>query len=63
MEAVVNQARTTGHPWLVACDANMNQEDLKKNLWSKEKYMFIGDNFYFLIHRASCLRERVITYC
>ena len=23
MEAVVKHARTTRHPWLVACDANM----------------------------------------
>ena len=33
MEAVVKQARTTRHPWLVACDGNMNPEDFKKSLW------------------------------
>ena len=33
MEAVVKQARTTRHLWLVACDANMDPEDFKKSLW------------------------------
>ena len=33
LEAVLKQARTTGHPWLVACDANMCPEDFEKSLW------------------------------
>ena len=36
-EAIVKQARTTRHPWLVACDSNMKPEDVKKSLWFKEK--------------------------
>ena len=41
MEAVVKQARTTRHPWLVACDVHMNPEDFKQSLWFKEGCMFI----------------------
>ena len=33
LEAVVKQASTTRHPWLVACDANMCPEDFEKSLW------------------------------
>ena len=36
MEAVVKQDKTTKYPWLVACDANINPEDLKKSLWQKQ---------------------------
>ena len=42
MEAVVKQARTTRHPWLVACHANMNPEDFRKSLWYKSRHMFIA---------------------
>ena len=38
----VKETRTTRHPWLVACDANMNPEDFKKSLWFKERCLFIG---------------------
>ena len=41
MEAVVKQARTTRHPWLVACDANMDPEDFKKSSWYKCRCMLI----------------------
>ena len=40
MEAVVKEARTARHPWSVACDANMNSEDLKKNLWFRDRCTF-----------------------
>ena len=30
MEAVVKQARTTSHPWLVACDANVDGGGFKR---------------------------------
>ena len=40
MEAVVKQARTTRHPSLVACDANMNP--VEKSLWLKEQRMFMN---------------------
>ena len=40
MEAVVKQARTSGHPWLVACDANMDPEDFKTSLWYKDSCMY-----------------------
>ena len=29
-KAVLKQARTTRHPWLMACDANMCVEDFEK---------------------------------
>ena len=41
VEAVVKQARTARHPWLVACDANMNPKDFKKSLCCKSRHMFI----------------------
>ena len=30
---VVKQAKSTRHPWLIACDANMCPEDFEKSLW------------------------------
>ena len=36
-EAAVKQARTTRHPWLVACDGNMNPEDFKKSLRAQKQ--------------------------
>ena len=33
LEAVLKQARTTRHTWLIACDANMCPEDFEKILW------------------------------
>ena len=30
LEAVLKQARTTRHPWLIACDANMCPGDFEK---------------------------------
>ena len=41
MEAVVKQARTAWHPWLIACDANVCPEDFKKSLLFKSRHMFI----------------------
>ena len=41
MEAVVKQARTTWHSWLIACDANVCPEDFKKSLWFESRHMFI----------------------
>ena len=41
MEALVKQPRVTRHPWLIACDANINPEDFKKSLWCKSRHMFI----------------------
>ena len=41
LEAVVKQVRTTRHPWLIACDANMCPEDFKKDLWFKNRHLFI----------------------
>ena len=32
LEAVLKRARTTKHPWLIACDANMSPEDFEKSL-------------------------------
>ena len=41
MEAVAKQVRTTRHPWLTACDANMCPEDFKESLWFYSRHMFI----------------------
>ena len=41
MAVVVWQARTTKHPWLVACDATTDPEDFQRGLWFKEKCMFM----------------------
>ena len=30
LEAVLKRTWTTKHPWLIACDANMSQEDFEK---------------------------------
>ena len=30
LEAVLKRARTTKHPWLTVCDANMSPEDFEK---------------------------------
>ena len=37
MEAVVKQARTTSHLWLVACDANMDSSEFRRGMWFKEE--------------------------
>ena len=42
MEAMVEQARTTRHPWLMAHDANVDRDNFKKNLWFKEQCMTIA---------------------
>ena len=34
LETVLKQARTTRHPWLTACDANVGPEDFEKSLFS-----------------------------
>ena len=41
LEAVLKQARTTGHPWLMACDANMCPEDFEKSLWFQREQMHV----------------------
>ena len=41
MDAVMKQVRTTGHPWLIACDANTSLEDFKKSLWFQSRHMFV----------------------
>ena len=41
MEAVVMRARTTRHPWLIACYANMCPEGFKKSLRLQGRHMFI----------------------
>ena len=39
MEAVVKKARTTEHPWFVACVANVDPEDFNKSLLCKNNCM------------------------
>ena len=41
LEAVLNHARTTRHPWLIACDANMCPEDFEKSLWYQMEQMHV----------------------
>ena len=41
MEAVVKHVRTTRHPCVVACDANVDLRELRPGLWFKEERMFI----------------------
>ena len=42
LEAVLKkQARTTRHPWLIACDANMCPEDFEKSLWFQRELMHV----------------------
>ena len=39
LQAVLKQARTTRHPWLLAWDANMCPEDFEKSLWFQREQM------------------------
>ena len=39
--AVLEQAKTTRHPWLIACDANMCPEDFEKSLWFQREQMHV----------------------
>ena len=41
LEAVPKRARTTKHPWLIACDANMCPEDFEKSLWFRKDRMHV----------------------
>ena len=41
LEAVVRRAKTTRHPWLVACDVNMCPEDFEKSLWFQRELMHV----------------------
>ena len=41
LEAVLKRARTTKHPWLIACDANMSPEDFEKSLWFRKDQMHV----------------------
>ena len=41
LEAVLKRTRTTKHPWLIACDANMSPEDFEKSLWFRKEQMFV----------------------
>ena len=40
-ETVLKQARTTRHPWLIACDANMCPEDFENSLWFPMETMHV----------------------
>ena len=41
LEAVLTQARTTRHPWLIACDAHVGPEDFEKSLWFQRNLMHV----------------------
>ena len=41
LEEVLKQARTTRHPWLIACDANMCPKDFEKSLRFQREQMHV----------------------
>ena len=41
VDAVVKQARTTGHQWLIARDASMGPEECKNSFWFTNRHTFI----------------------
>ena len=41
LEAVLKRARTTKHPRLTTCDANMSPEDFEKSLWFRKDNMHV----------------------
>ena len=41
LEAVLKRARTTKHPRLIACDANMDPEDFEKKRWFRKEQMYV----------------------
>ena len=41
LEAVLKRTRTSKHPWLIACDANMDPEDFEKGLWFRKDQMYV----------------------
>ena len=41
LEAVMKRSRTTKHPWLLACDANMSREDFEKSIWFQKDRMHV----------------------
>ena len=41
LEAVLKRTRTTKHPWLMACDADMSPEDFEKNIWFRKDQMHV----------------------
>ena len=41
MKTSVKQLKTTKHPLLIFCDANMCPENFRKSFWCKRRHMFI----------------------
>ena len=41
LAAVLKRARTTKHPWLIACDANISPEDSEKRQWFRNDRMHV----------------------
>ena len=37
--AVLKRVRTTKHPWLIVCDANMSVEEFEKSFWFRKDQM------------------------
>ena len=45
LEAVLEQAKTTRHPWLIACAANMCLEDVERARgfrWTRKKFSHVS---------------------
>ena len=38
---MLNRARTTKHPWLMASDADMSLDDFEKSLWFRKDQMHV----------------------
>ena len=43
-QEVLKRARMTRHPWLLACDANMNPVDFENSLWLRKNQMHVVDS-------------------
>ena len=41
LAAVLKRARTTKHPWLIACGANISPEDSEKRQWFRNDRMHV----------------------
>ena len=56
-EAVLKRTRTTRHPWMIACDANMSPEDSKKTLVSKRANVRDGTRRSVNVQIKKCQRR------
>ena len=60
LEAVLEQARKTRHPWLKSCDANMCAEDFEKSLWFQRELMHVAARKEASTRRSKGPKEELI---